>query len=130
MNMQPTNNHRPTILLVEDDDIIRDLIILSLAKQNYEIVTANNGRDALARFQAYSPDLVILDILLPWMNGLDVLRYWREKEVLGHTPVLIISALGNREIVEEALDTGARDFLLKPFDKNVLIERLHRLLAN
>lgn len=120
---------RPTILLVEDDDIIRDLIVLSLSKQNYHIVTANNGRDALARFQAYQPNLVILDILLPWMNGIDVLRYWKDKNLLGDVPVLIISALSHREIVQDAFEAGARDFLIKPFDKHVLLERLQRMLS-
>lgn len=121
---------RQTILLVDDDDLIRDLIVLSLSKHNYHIVTANNGRDALARFQAYRPDLVILDILLPWMNGLDVLREWKKRNVLDGIPVLIISALSYREIVQEALDSGASDFLIKPFDRNILLERLQRMLAH
>ncbi|MCB9134626.1 MAG: response regulator [Anaerolineales bacterium] len=120
---------RPTILLVDDDDLIRDLIVLSLSKHNYHIVTANNGRDAMARFQAYHPDLVILDILLPWMNGLDVLREWKKRKVLDEVPVLIMSALSHREIVQEALDAGASDFLIKPFDRNILIDRLQRMLA-
>ncbi|HNB52600.1 MAG TPA: response regulator [Anaerolineales bacterium] len=128
-NHRPPTQAHPTILLVEDDDIIRDLIILTLSKQNYHVVTANNGRDALARFQAYQPNLVILDILLPWMNGIDVLRYWKDKNLLGGVPVLIISALSHREIVQDAFDAGARDFLIKPFDKNVLLERLQRMLS-
>ncbi len=126
----PAPDPRPTILLVEDDDITRTLISLTLTSQNYDIVTANNGRDALARFQAYHPDLVILDLLLPWMNGLDVLHYWKEHNLLGNVPVLVMSALGHREIVQQALEAGARDFLLKPFDRSVLIERLRRMLSN
>ncbi|NUM48669.1 MAG: response regulator [Anaerolineales bacterium] len=100
-----------------------------MSKQNYHIVTANNGRHAIARFEVYRPDLVILDILLPWFNGLEVLRHWKEKNILGDVPVLIISALGHREIVQEALENGATDFLIKPFDRHVLIERLQRMLG-
>lgn len=124
-----TLSNQPTILLVDDDDLIRDLIVLSLAKLDFQIVTATNGRDALARFQAYHPDMVILDILLPWMNGLDVLREWKRRDVLEGIPVLIISALSHREIVQEALDSGASDFLIKPIDLNMLMERIQRMLA-
>lgn len=125
----PSPNTKPTILLVEDDNIISDVIILSLAKLDCQIVTASNGQDALSRFQSYHPDLVIMDILLPWMNGLEVLREWKKRKVLGEVPVLIMSALGHREIVQEALDAGASDFLIKPFDRNILIDHTRRLLA-
>jgi DNA-binding response OmpR family regulator len=90
--------------------------------------TAEDGVQALELAGQHRLDLIVLDILLPFMNGLDFLRQARRQGCLENTAVVIVSALGYREIVQQASEAGARDFLVKPFDVDVLVRRLRALL--
>ena len=112
-------------MLVEDDPVLRDLIRLVLNQQpGFKLITANDGVEALEMFPIDKPDVILLDILLPRMNGLELLRRLKEQDMLGETVVLVISALGYQEIIQQVVDSGARDFIVKPFDIRVLVQRL------
>jgi CheY-like chemotaxis protein len=130
--LSPTSETQSPIqlLLVEDDPMLRDLIRLVLEQQGlFDVATAQNGIEALEKFQEQPPDVLLLDILLPKMNGLELLRRLQSEQRLGKTRVFVLSGLGYQEIIQQALAAGAGEFLVKPFDVGLLMERLNRFLS-
>jgi DNA-binding response OmpR family regulator len=120
-----------SILLVEDDPAMRDILKLVFSQQfqaEYQILSTDNGFDALETVKRFKPELVILDILLPQMNGLQLIQKLQAAQLLEYTRIIIISALGFREIVQQALEAGASDFLVKPFKLEALVERSKSIL--
>jgi len=115
------------ILLVEDEKTVADLVIQGLEEDGYKVVHTGDGSRALGLVQSRPVDLVILDILLPQMNGLDVCKAIR---AAGYTdlPVLMLTALGSPENVVLGLDNGADDYLSKPFKLIELKARIRTLL--
>lgn len=122
--------NQPTILVIEDDLAQRDLISLVMSRVlNCKVVSAGNGVDGLALYAELHPQVIILDILLPQMNGLDFLRQLKEENPKTNCAIFVISGLGYREVVQQAIENGARDFLVKPFDIQILAERVKEALA-
>lgn len=122
-----------TILVVESDPLLRDLVRLALARPDAfrtscQVLTAEDGPQALKILRKQTPDLLLLDILLPQMNGLDVLKKAKSEKILEGQPVLLLSSLAYREIVEQALQMGATDFIIKPFNVDDLILRVNLAL--
>lgn len=121
------------ILVVEDEDVIRQMIILALEEEGYEVMTASDGRSALAVLQEFDGaagqppvDLVLLDIMLPQVNGLDICRLLRYH---GNTiPILILSAKASETDRVLGLEVGADDYLTKPFSMRELIARCRALI--
>ncbi|WP_240373986.1 response regulator transcription factor [Bacillus piscicola] len=116
---------RKTILVVEDDEDIQRLITLYLQK-DYDVITSANGIEALQLVEEHSPHLVILDILLPGMNGFEVCQKLREEDK--NTPVLCVSAKREADDKICGLERGADDYLTKPFDPGELVARVKALL--
>jgi DNA-binding response OmpR family regulator len=117
------------LLLVEDDPVLRDLISLALQRASgYQVTAVEDGEQARELFSQLRPQVLLLDILLPRMNGLQLLAHLKEDDLLGDTTVVVISALGYQEVIEQAIAAGARDFLVKPFDVETLLERLSAAL--
>ena len=113
-------------LLVVDDEIrILNFLRSNLRALGYEVVTASNGLEALEQFHASHPDLILLDILMPEMNGLDVL-----KEIRGFSmvPVIFLSAKGNERDKIAGLDMGADDYIPKPFSPDELVSRIEAVM--
>lgn len=126
------NSSNPILLIVEDDPAMRDLLELTLKQQfvpPFELKIAQNGLEALDLIQEYPPTLMILDILLPQMNGLQLLQQLHTESIHSDTRIVVISALGVREVVQQAIENGANDFLVKPFDMDTLIERVRQVLT-
>lgn len=127
-------NHQNRILLVEDEDLIRDMISIALEEEGYEVQTTNNGRNALNLLQSnkgltnleFIPDLIILDLMLPEVNGLDICRLLRYQGNI--TPILVISAKGSETDRVLGLEVGADDYLTKPFSMRELTARCRALL--
>ncbi len=92
------------------------------------MLTAQDGPQALKILRKQAPDLLLLDILLPQMNGLDVLKQANSEKIMGEQPILLLSSLAYREIVEQALQMGATDFIIKPFNVDDLILRVNLAL--
>ena len=103
------------VLIVEDDENIRQLLKLTLASFNYELVDFENGKDAYDYLQDSKVDLAILDLMLPGMNGYDILKFIRSKASLKDLPVIILSAKDKELDKIMGLDLGADDYLTKPF---------------
>ncbi|WP_019506250.1 response regulator transcription factor [Pleurocapsa sp. PCC 7319] len=121
------------ILLIEDEDLIRDMIVIALEEEGYEVHTAINGRTALNTLQNSDlartkliPDLIILDLMLPEVNGLDICRLLRFQGDI--TPILVISAKSSETDRVLGLEVGADDYLTKPFSMRELVARCRALL--
>ena len=116
------------VLIVEDDENIRQLLKLTLASFNYELVDFENGKDAYDYLQNNKVDLAILDLMLPGMNGYDILKFIRSKAMLKDLPVIILSAKDKELDKIMGLDLGADDYLTKPFDKAELLARIQAVV--
>lgn len=114
------------ILITEDDAMIREGICAYLSEFNYEIIEARDGREALSKFESNKIDLVILDIQIPFINGLDVLRKIRKKSNL---PVLILTAFSDEEFKITAFSNLADGYIEKPFSLPVLKARIDALIT-
>jgi two-component system, OmpR family, response regulator len=116
----------PRILVVEDDTAVRDSLAVALRAEGYEVETAADGRAGLAAFDAFRPDLAILDVRLP--RGPDGLELATQLRARGDAPVLFLSALGEVEDRIAGLEAGGDDYLTKPFSTNELLLRVQALL--
>lgn len=116
------------ILLIEDDDISASLIRFLVERQGHTLQLARDGREGLAMLDATRPDAVILDLLLPYVDGLTVLRNIRTHAELSRIPVLVLTGKTREEDIVQVLGSGADDYLAKPFQPAELTARLNRLL--
>ena len=113
--------NNPVVLVVEDDAPVRNLIVTTLKTHEYKFLSAVNGTEAIMMASSYNPDVVFLDLGLPDMDGIEVIRQIR---TWSNMPVIVISARNDDEDKIEALDTGADDYLTKPFSVEELLARL------
>lgn len=114
-------NNKLLILLVEDETAISNFISTILTHNNYNVIRAEKGKDAIRLTSQNSPDLILLDLGLPDMDGIEVLRSIRE---WSNIPVIVVSARGHEREKVEALDLGADDYITKPFGTSELLARI------
>ena len=112
------------LLIVDDNEINRDLLTRHLQRQGHNVTVAENGRQALEIIQTHTFDLVLLDIMMPEINGYQVLQHLKNHETWRDIPVIMISALGELESVVRCIEMGAEDYLFKPFDPVLLKARI------
>src|SRR5262249_9261954 len=112
------------VLVVHDNPSTRDLLARRLARHGYEVATAGSGEEALTALAARAVDLILLDVLMPGLNGYDVLQRLKADENLRDIPVLMISALDEMDSVVRCIELGAEDYLQKPFDAVLLRARV------
>ena len=110
-----------TVLVVDDDPIIVKLLSENLENNGYAVLSARNGEVGLTTALEKNPDIILLDLMMPVMDGLEMLAELRKTSDI---PVIIISAFGSREKVEKAREFGIECFMNKPFDRGVLVEVL------
>ncbi|MDO4505327.1 MAG: response regulator transcription factor [Spirochaetales bacterium] len=113
------------ILVVEDDDGIAEFETLELEHEGFEIKRAVNGREALELFESFGPDVILLDVMLPELSGLEVLRRIRKTSSV---PVIMVSARGETYDKVNGLDAGADDYIAKPFEIEELLARLRAVI--
>ncbi len=121
-------NQPPLVLVVEDDTHIRDLVVLHLQLEGFRTVTANDGRAALQLFSAQEIDLVVLDLMIPFLDGLTVCRAIRNGTTNNDVPILILTARREETDKVLGLESGADDYLTKPFGVRELVARVRALL--
>jgi len=117
-----------TILVVEDEKEIRDLLAHYLRKEGFSTVLASDGEAAILKARKEKPDLVLLDILLPKADGLEVLRAIRSDETIGRTPVVMLTAKGDETDRVVGLELGADDYIPKPFSPREVVARIKAIL--
>ncbi len=116
------------ILIVEDDPDIRELVAYTLGKEGYETLQAASGEEGLKALAERKPDLVLLDVMLPGMDGLELLRRVKAAKETREVPVLMVSARGEEVDVVSGLELGADDYVTKPFSPRVLVARVRTAL--
>src|SRR5882672_477797 len=117
-----------TILLVEDFDDTRLMMKLWLIRNGYRVIEAETGEQAISVAQRELPDLIIMDVMMPGMNGLDATQRIREYQALRRTPIVAVSAYGVAEYRSIAIDAGCNEYVSTPFEPSVLAELIKNLI--
>jgi two-component system phosphate regulon response regulator PhoB/two-component system alkaline phosphatase synthesis response regulator PhoP len=123
-----TDLTEPTILVADDDDTVRDLVAFRLHAAGYNTITADNGSTALTMVHDEHPDMVILDVAMPGLDGLSVCYELHSSSATAQIPVLMLSGRGRQVDIDLGLTVGADDYLIKPFSPSELIRRVRWLL--
>lgn len=118
------------ILIAEDERDIRDLITFTLNYAGFEVTATSNGEEAYAKAEEVIPDLILLDVRMPRMNGYETCARIKSNPLLKHIPVVFLSAKGQETEVQIGLEVGAVEYILKPFAPDHLIERVRAILGN
>ena len=126
-NNSQTMSQTKKILLAEDNSILSLMLKFKLEKEGYNILIAVNGKEAIDIIEEHNPQMILTDIMMPFISGLEVISHVRNK--LEHTtPIIVFSSAGQEEMVLKAFNLGATDFMSKPFSPNELSIRIKRLL--
>jgi len=117
------------ILIVEDDEFLRGLINKKLASEGFGVISAIDGEDGIKKAKEDKPDLVLLDLVLPNIDGFEVLSKIREDASISKTPVIILSNLGQKEDIDKGMKFGATDYIIKAqFTPEEIVERVKNIL--
>ena len=126
--IEPQGNVRPVVLVADDDDDILQLLAFRLERAGYEIVQAQNGKQALSLALELLPALAVLDVMMPELDGYEVTRELRTNEATSSMPIILLTARAQTQDAARGLAVGADDYVKKPFDAGDLRERIERLL--
>lgn len=120
-----------TALVVEDSEHVAYLLEYMLEREGFEVLVANNGRDAVHFVEeSPPPDIVLLDVMLPYRDGFEIVREIRNSDAWAETPVIMLSARSLEEDVVRALEAGANDYVMKPYNPRELLARIKRHIAS
>jgi len=119
--------NKKKIVLAEDNSTLSLLLKFRLEKEGYELLMAVDGKQAIELIEEHTPDLILTDIMMPYISGLEVISHVRNELDL-KVPIIVFSAAGQEEMVLKAFNLGANDFMGKPFSPNELVIRVKRLL--
>jgi DNA-binding response OmpR family regulator len=125
MEKDPFDQRNMTILVVDDEARLRDVVHMNLEMEHYYVLEAANGLEALEQLRDHLPDLVVLDVQMPEMDGFETLRHIREVSTV---PVIMLTVRQSEQDKIHGLDLGADDYLAKPFSPRELLSRIHALL--
>jgi CheY-like chemotaxis protein len=120
---------RKKILLVDDSATILMMERMILAKGPYDLVTASDGEDALTKAVAENPDLILMDVVMPKMNGFEACRAIRADEDIKHTPIIMVTTRGEGLNVEQGFESGCNDYVTKPINTAELLTKLRDVLG-
>lgn len=125
----PIQSNSPLVLVADDDRTLRALLRLAMEEEGYQVEEANNGENCLAEFARLQPDIVLLDAVMPVMDGFTCCQQLRTFPGTEHIPILMITVLDDQDSVDQAFAVGATDYITKPIHWAVLRQRVARLLA-
>jgi CheY-like chemotaxis protein len=123
-----SQQHAPLILVVDDDRLVRKLLKVAMQEEGYRVAEAQDGKQCLAEYNRLQPDMVLLDAIMPEMDGFTCCQKLRDLSGNAHTPILMITALDDQDSIERAFTVGATDYTTKPIYWAVLSQRVKRLL--
>ncbi len=118
------------ILIVEDEPDIMELVTVTLTNKQYTILQAIDGLDGLEKGRNENPDLILLDIMLPKMNGYEICRLLKDDPETAHIPIMMLTAFGQKREIEEGYKVKADDYVVKPFEPLKLRERVKTFLES
>jgi two-component system phosphate regulon response regulator PhoB len=116
------------ILVVDDEENIRELVRYNLAREGYQVTTVGSGEEALKQAGSKPPDLIVLDLMLPGMDGFDVCRQLKNDSRTAHIPIVMLTVKGEESDIVVGLELGADDYITKPFSPKVLLARIKAVL--
>lgn len=116
------------ILIVDDEPDIRDILKLTLAEEDYEIIEAQDGQEAIKAAQSKSPDLIIMDYKMPYLDGREACRRLKKDILLRHLPIIMLTGKGDITDKVEGIDAGADDYIVKPFEPKELLARIRMII--
>ena len=122
-------DHEPLVLVADDDEDIRSLVTFRLERAGYRVVTASDGEHALSLALEHSPDLAVLDVMMPRLDGYELTRRLREHEATKSMPVILLTARAQEADVERGFEAGADDYIRKPFSPQELRARVQAILG-
>lgn len=122
-------NKQKVVLIVDDEPVTQLMVTMMLQRKNFQVITANDGQDALEYLKNEDIDLVIADVNMPKMGGMILLQKLRSDGRYQHLPVIMFTAQGQRQLQSEAITKGATDFLTKPFSSSKLADMVHHHLT-
>lgn len=120
--------HKGTVCIVEDEEDIRDILLIQLKREGYTPLTAETGEDGLKLIREKMPQIVLLDLMLPGMDGFDVCRSLRQDTSTKDVPIIMLTARGEEADIITGLEIGADDYVTKPFSPRVVISRIKSVL--
>lgn len=120
---------RPVILVADDEDDVRDLVVYRLSRSGYDVVEARDGEEALRLAAGAPPDLAVLDVMMPKVDGYEVTRRLRADAATSRIPVILLTSRSQESDVSHGFEVGADDYLKKPFNPDELTARVRALLA-
>jgi DNA-binding response OmpR family regulator len=116
------------VLAVDDESDILLIVRTALESAGMDVRTASNGRDALTTADEFAPDLIVLDVMMPEMDGFEVVRHLRENEKTQDIPVVMLTGVSDSQRVKQALDSGVARYIVKPFDIEELLRTVRQVL--
>ncbi|MBG6234256.1 DNA-binding response OmpR family regulator [Pedobacter sp. CAN_A7] len=117
------------ILIIEDEELILTFLQKRIEKENFDVDVARDGNEAISQIEKNKYDSIIVDLMLPFVSGFQLIGHIRADDKNEETPIIVVSALGNESTIIEALSIGANDFLKKPIALNVLLTKLKLLIG-
>jgi len=119
----------PRILVADDEDDVRDLIVYRLTRSGYDVLEAKDGQQALELALANTPDLAVLDVMMPKLDGYELTRRLRADDATSRIPVILLTARTQEADVSQGFEVGADDYLKKPFNPDELVARVRAVLG-
>jgi len=119
-----------TILLVDDDEDLVQALDFSLRQENYNVVQAQNGAEAITKASDLQPDLILLDIMMPNLDGLTACRGIKRMKETKEIPVIMLTAKGDVETIKAAFEAGASDYVVKPFEMDKVLKKIEEFLRS
>lgn len=120
---------RKKILLADDEEDVRTIVKMFLEGEGYEVVTAFDGLEALSLAETEAPDVILLDVMMPVMSGIEVTRRLKASTGTSQIPVIMLSAASQTDSIRQGIAAGARDYVVKPFQPSKLHEIIQRVLT-
>lgn len=117
------------ILIADDELIMLKIIELRLKKDGHDVIVTSNGQEALEQIKLQDPDMIIADIMMPFTSGLEIVSVVKHNNNYRKVPIIILSSMGQENVVLEAFKLGADDYITKPFSPNELSMRVKRLVS-
>ena len=115
------------ILIIEDSHMVQMVVKFNLSRMGCQVVTANDGKEGMEKIVEEKPDLIVSDLMMPFVNGMEIIHFVRV-ELRLETPIIILSAIEQEESIIQALELGADDYVTKPFSPTELLLRIRKIV--